>query len=98
MCGPKCTSMYGFKNKMDHENSKNLHENGRGGHENLPGSNGERFHWTMLPEFASEVRSSDTLCSVKISDDMKIFKFSTIYRKNLKFLPTFYSFLLFSTV
>ena len=89
---PKRTSMHGLKNKMDHENSKKLHENGRGGHENLPGSNGERFHWTMLPKFTSEVLSSNKLCWVKISNDMKIFKFFTIYRKNLKFLPTFYSF------
>ena len=48
-CGIKHTSMDGLKNKMDHENSKKLHENGRGGHENLPGSNGGRFCWTMLP-------------------------------------------------
>ena len=66
-CGLKCTSMDGLKNKMDHENSKQMHENGRGGHENLPGSNGERFRWTMIPKFASEVLSSNTLCWVKIS-------------------------------
>ena len=80
--GSKRTSMDGLKNKMDHENSKKLHANGRGGHENLPGSNGERFRWTMLPEFDLEVLSSNTLCWVKVSNDMKIFKF----------LPTFYSF------
>ena len=44
------------------------------------------------PKFASEVLRSNTLCWVKISNDMKIFKFFTIYRKILKFLPTFYSF------
>ena len=43
MRGPKCTSMDGLKNKMDHENLKKLHENERG-HENLPRSNEERFH------------------------------------------------------
>ena len=85
----KRISMDGLKNKMDHENSENLHEIGRGGHENLPGSNRERFRRTMLLEFASEFLSSNTLYCVKISNDMKIFKFFTIYRK---FLPTFYSF------
>ena len=71
--GSKCTSMDGLKNKMDHEKSKKFHEIGRGGHENLPRSNGERFRWTMLLEFTSEVLSSNTLCWVKISNDMKIF-------------------------
>ena len=69
--GPKHTSMDGLKNKMDHENSKKLHENGRGGHENLPGSNKERFCWTMLSELSSKFLSSNTLCWVKISNDMK---------------------------
>ena len=92
--GPKCTNMYGLKNKLEHENSKNLHEIGRGGHENLPRSNGERF----LPKFAFEVLSSNTLCWVKISNDMKFFKFFTIYRKFLKFLPTLYSFLPFCPI
>ena len=59
--GLKCTCWDGSKNKMDHENSKKLHEIGRGGHENLPGSNRERFHRMMLPEFASKVLSSNTL-------------------------------------
>ena len=98
ICGPKCTSMDGSKNKIDHEISKYLHENERDEHENLPGSNRERFRWTMLPEFASGVLSSNTLCWVKISNDMKNFKFFTIYRIFLKFLPTFYSFLPFLTV
>ena len=69
-----------------------MHKIGRGGHENLPGLNEERFRWTMLLEFASEVLSSNALCWVKISNGMKIFKFFTIYRKKFKFLPTFYSF------
>ena len=73
-CGTKCTSMDGSENKIDHEIRKKVYQNERGGHENLPGSNEERFHWTMLPEFASEVLSSNTLCWVKISNDMKILK------------------------
>ena len=76
LCGLKCKNMDGSKNEMDHENSKNLHENERGGHENLPGSNGERFRRTMLPEFASEVLSSNALCWVKIQNGMKNFKFT----------------------
>ena len=48
---------------------------GRGGHEKLPRSNEEGFRWTMLPEFASEVLSSNALCWVKNSNGMKIFKF-----------------------
>ena len=80
--GLKRTCWDGSKNKMDHENSKKLHENERGGHENIPGSNGERFCWTMFPEFAYEVLSSNALCWVKISNGVKIFKFFTIYRKN----------------
>ena len=84
--------MDGLKNKWTMKIQKHLDENGRGGHENLPGSNGERFHWTMLSKFASEVLSSNTLCWVKISNDMKIFEFFTIYRNFLNFLSTFDSF------
>ena len=60
---------------------KKMHEIGRGGNENLPRSNGERFHWTMLLEFASEVLSSNTLCWVKISNDMKFFNFLLFIEK-----------------
>ena len=69
-------------------------EGGRGGHEKLHGSNRVVFRWMMLLEFASEVLSSNALCWVKISNGMKNFKFFTIYRKFLKFLPTiaFYRF------
>ena len=70
---------------MDHENSKKLHEIGRGGHENLPGSNRERFRRTMLPKFALEVLSSNTLCWVKISNDIKILNF-------LLFIEIFWNF------
>ena len=51
----------------------------------------------MLLEFASEVLTSNALSWVKNSNGMKNFKFFTIYRKNLKFLPSFYSFLPFLT-
>ena len=90
--GPKCISLDGSKNEIDHEIFKNLHQNERDEHENLLGSNGEGFRWTMLLEFASEFLSSNAQCWVQISNGMKIFKFFTIYRKFLKFLPTFCSF------
>ena len=92
MRGLKQTSLDGSKNKIDHEISKKLNENERYEHENLLGSNREGFRWTMLLKFSSEVLSSNALCWVKISNGMKIFKFFTIYRKFLNFLPTFYSF------
>ena len=95
---PKRTSMDGSKNKIDHEISKNLHQNERGGHENLPGSNMEGFCRTMLLEFASEVLDSNALWWVKIQNGMKFFNSSLFYRKNLKFLPTFYIFLPFWTI
>ena len=77
---------------------KNLCQNEREEHENLPGSNREGLCRTMLPEFASEVLSSNALCWVKNSNGMKILKFFTIYRNILKFLATFYSFGRFFTV
>ena len=53
-----------------------------------------RCSWNLL----LKVLSSNALCWVKISNGMKIFKFFTIYRIILKFLPTFYSFLPFELI
>ena len=58
----------------------------------------EGFCQTMLSEFASEFLDSNALSWVKIKNGMEILNFSLFYRKCLKFLPTFYSFLLFFTI
>ena len=57
--GPKCITMDGLKNLLDHEKLKKLHEMGRGGHEKLPRSNDVGFRWTMLLEFVLEFLSSN---------------------------------------
>ena len=62
---------------------KKFHEMGRGGYEKLPRSNGVEFRWMMLPEFASEVLSSNALCWVKISNGMEFLNF-------LLFIEIFY--------
>ena len=58
----------------------------------------EGFRQMIFPEFASEFLDSNALWWVKIQNGMKLFNFSLFYRKSLKFLPTFYSFLPFLTV